>query len=736
MKKFKSLLFLVLCFVLAFGIYNTINPNGSKNAISNANAESISVTGQSVPDYPILNYLSLSMRGTRFDYKNMKATYDEVRYNNRVERSNVKYIVCVNDAFSVNFMPLEYRYRLTYTHTSDFSVKTSTITTEPNATSFEYGDKTYYFRFYDKRLNIYNVDPASSSAIPTVFSENAPNELIKFNKFTDRNEIIITNSITLNSNASAFNGKFEYPIDIEIYTTPTSTTAQKYTLNITKPAIMFANNEEAIASFESFRSGSYHEVDNWLKPEQSYNKLSLNMLSSKFNYSEDNPLYFNLNFNGFVYTFKVFSKTYGSENYLFVDYRDDANSDESKRLTRLATALIYQGVNSNGNAIYAPDPSQSIKSSDNFSMTFEKRGRYSLEFYDNTYLLGSASPNYYSTSFYISDDSGTTESVFENIYIISELNKQNGSSEYIVNTSIQNNSIKSTIKNLNQKYGDVGIKDAIKYIEISKTLYGSSDNITKYEYYIPTGSTYADEVVNLKASHPDWDITIYENFDSEEKGFLNQNGDFSFISDADGYYQIAVHKANSTNQKKEYNFTIVTQAKSTFTVDGKTLEASEPYKTQPSTHTKRIENNDKINFDLAFSSNPSTLKSTTLDKTYINTYTVLLGKQLVNVSADIGKDYITFNCQGVGDLIVEITFNGETVPYELNSEKGNSSVTYHDYGTYTVKITDSMGTTDTLTFSLTKKLNASAIILIVVAGIILVAVATFVIISRAKPKTR
>ena len=270
---------------------------------------------------------------------------------------------------------------------------------------------------------------------------------------------------------------------------------------------------------------------------------------------------------------KVFSKTYGSENYLFVDYRDDANSDESKRLTRLATALIYQGVNSNGNAIYAPDPSQSIKSSDNFSMTFEKRGRYSLEFYDNTYLLGSASPNYYSTSFYISDDSGTTESVFENIYIISELNKQNGSSEYIVNTSIQNNSIKSTIKNLNQKYGDVGIKDAIKYIEISKTLYGSSDNITKYEYYIPTGSTYADEVVNLKASHPDWDITIYENFDSEEKGFLNQNGDFSFISDADGYYQIAVHKANSTNQKKEYNFTIVTQAKSTFTVDGKTLEA-------------------------------------------------------------------------------------------------------------------------------------------------------------------
>ena len=207
MKKFKSLLFLVLCFVLAFGIYNTINPNGSKNAISNANAESISVTGQSVPDYPILNYLSLSMRGTRFDYKNMKATYDEVRYNNRVERSNVKYIVCVNDAFSVNFMPLEYRYRLTYTHTSDFSVKTSTITTEPNATSFEYGDKTYYFRFYDKRLKIYNVDPASSSAIPTVFSENAPNELIKFNKFTDRNEIIITNSITLNSNASAFNGK-------------------------------------------------------------------------------------------------------------------------------------------------------------------------------------------------------------------------------------------------------------------------------------------------------------------------------------------------------------------------------------------------------------------------------------------------------------------------------------------------------------------------------------------------
>ncbi len=744
MKKLRNLLFLALSFILAFGVYKLAIPHTTENNFS-ANAESVSVMGEQVPDYPLLDYVSLSMRDKKFDYTNMKATFDETRYSNRTDRSNVNYIVSVNDAFSINFKPLEFRYSLSYSGASNYSVKTTTIPLKAGAESFEYEGITYYFRLYTRTLNIYRIDPASSSAIPIVYSQNNENELIKFttdaylNENTNRydtyvNEIILTNSITLNSDSAQINGNYEYPVSIGVYTTSTSTQAQQYTLTITKPAITFANNEEAIANFASFKIGGYSENDNWLKPEQSFNRLELTFLSNKYNYSENNPLYFNINYNGFVYTFNVYSKIYGTQEYLFVNYSDSSNEDPNKRLSHLATELISHTTN--GNIVYEPDPNNSVISNNNFTMTFEKRGRYEIEFYDNTHLLGSSNANYYSTSFYVKDDSGTVDSAFENIYIIAEANKSDGSSEYIVNTSIQNFSVKSTIKNLIDETKTNELKDVIKYIEISKTLYGSSDNITTYEYYIPTGSSYTQEILNLKTSHPDWDINIYEDFDAEDKNFINNNGDFSFLSEADGYYEIAVHKVSSSKQTKDYNFTIVTQAKATFTVDGKTLEASEPYKTQPSTHTKQIQNNDKIAFSLTFSSNPTNVKTPNIDKTYINSYTVLLGRQLVTIEADIGKDYITFNCQGVGDMLVEITFNGETVPYSLNSEDGNGSVTFYDYGTYTVKITDSMGTTDIQTFSLTKKLNTSAILLIVFAGVILLAVVTFVIISRAKPKTR
>ena len=83
-----------------------------------------------------------------------------------------------------------------------------------------------------------------------------------------------------------------------------------------------------------------------------------------------------------------------------------------------------------------------------------------------------------------------------------------------------------------------------------------------------------------------------------------------------------------------------------------------------------------------------------------------------------------------------MTYNGNTETFILNSEAGNNIISRTEYGKYDIKIVDSMGTETTYSTTLKKKLNNSAMILIVLSSIIGTCVLLFVIKARGKIATR
>ena len=135
----------------------------------------------------------------------------------------------------------------------------------------------------------------------------------------------------------------------------------------------------------------------------------------------------------------------------------------------------------------------------------------------------------------------------------------------------------------------------------------------------------------------------------------------------------------------------------------------------------------------------------TLDKTYINNYTISYGVQQVSIEqfepeVEEGEkkvDNLSLNFMGVGELTVEVSINGgEKTVYKLNYEEKNFSLTFTEYGTYTVRLVDSMGTETTAVYSFQKKLNTSAIALLVLSGIIATVIVLFVLKARGKVATR
>jgi hypothetical protein len=88
------------------------------------------------------------------------------------------------------------------------------------------------------------------------------------------------------------------------------------------------------------------------------------------------------------------------------------------------------------------------------------------------------------------------------------------------------------------------------------------------------------------------------------------------------------------------------------------------------------------------------------------------------------------------DITLSVTFNGVTTDYILNSENGQNTISFTEYGTYTVRLVDSMGTQTSGVFKYSKKLNTSALALIILSAIIVLAILAFIMISRGKVKTR
>ena len=144
---------------------------------------------------------------------------------------------------------------------------------------------------------------------------------------------------------------------------------------------------------------------------------------------------------------------------------------------------------------------------------------------------------------------------------------------------------------------------------------------------------------------------------------------------------------------------------------------------------------------LTFFRNPSATKTTVLDKTYLNEYTINYAMQLVKMEqieiikegTDKALNVLAIQFHGVGDIKVKVTVNSITTDYTVQS---GENLIFENYGEYSVSIQDSMGTTATAEFSFQKPTSVSAIILIALVCVLILAIVLFVIASRGKVSTR
>ena len=162
--------------------------------------------------------------------------------------------------------------------------------------------------------------------------------------------------------------------------------------------------------------------------------------------------------------------------------------------------------------------------------------------------------------------------------------------------------------------------------------------------------------------------------------------------------------------------------------------------TETINYTNRIQNSDPIQFSVKYGDRTPTNSNKVLDITYLNEYYIMYGMQTVDISSVTNEDNnaITFTFLGVGDMTVYITYNGVESVYTFNSEKLDNKITFSEYGTYSITLVDSMGTmpTEAYVVDFEKGLNTSALILIILSSIIVLAIVVFIIMVRSRVRTR
>ena len=132
-------------------------------------------------------------------------------------------------------------------------------------------------------------------------------------------------------------------------------------------------------------------------------------------------------------------------------------------------------------------------------------------------------------------------------------------------------------------------------------------------------------------------------------------------------------------------------------------------------------------------------KTFTLGKTYLNEYTINYAMQAVKIEkVDVlingePSKLLGIKIQGIGDIEVEVTVNSQTQKFTIQS---GDVLEFDGYGKYSVSVKDSMGTTGALVIDYSKPVSMSAVIMIVLVGVIVLAIVLFVIASRGKMKTR
>lgn len=689
MKSLKKLLLFCFLFAVIFAGLNLQNFSQA-SAVDNPPLET-----------DIFDYVTITQSGQILNNSNVKISEDEHEIT-----------IYANESATITFNPFERNYTISsLSDTMNFVDRQNTIIiekTDPDTypDTFEYKGYTYYFRISTQNvLSVYKNNPAVAGTTTTMSTANS--DLVSFVEDDSKITITYTESYTLLSSAS--DSRF-------IFTVGNLSTIRQ--INFIRPIINFSNSANTVVEFNTFEQmdgGEYYPPTSTIQSEQIFNKIQINFINN--NYTENNPLYFDINYNGFTYSLMLYSKEYNSTNYLYVNYFDENNNENNYYV---ATPLILDENNE-----LVPDTRYGIDASRNlFSFIFENTGRYSFEVYDSTYIYGMKNSNYYQTSFYIVDEESSD---FENIYMIAQTTEDDGTEiEYIVSTSTLNNNVKLSIKNLTAIGSNTSLDKVIDHVEVIQALFGGSGNIP-----IPTSYS-VEEILDM----------------------IDENGDVVFEFNEDAYYQVYIYPYVEEGQEqyspepKLYEFTLIKQAKTTFTIGDYTHEATIPYHTEIIDYTFNI--NSPMEFKVKFSSQQAEVDET-INKTYVNRYEIMYGMedaliQKIEAQPSTGEDdeeeapaptdSLTVQFFGVGALKVTVTFNNQTTVYDLNSEEGNNTLTFTEYGTYTFELVDSMGTTRTAMFTLEKKLNTSAIVLIVLSCVIVAAVVIFVLVARSRIKTR
>ncbi len=722
MKVLKKLFLSVLVSCCALGLFVGFSSE-------TAYAESLNSS--------VFNHITLTQEGNVLTYDNLLQYTDE--------DGTISTYIISNDSITVNFNPFEGYYIFDRDSLEDderFSINETVYTFEKNydtgdyLTQFSYNGTTYYFRLVDNgdndvTVNIYQTNPTSeqqtvyiSSQTGTVTSAGliadsvagriSGTSLIYGYNYDNYVEIHVINSIT--AYPSTFEddttARFEFTARLR---TQSSSSTTSYVLEFMKPSIQFDNNKGSIVQF--ITNGDEDTADTLLPPEMNFQTLNLEFIQN--NYSRINPLYFNINYNGFIYNFMMYVETYSGTDYLFVNYFEYVTDDSGATTVSVKEYLATELKEDGDSLVLGTNRYEEIY---NFCMTFTKPGRYEIEFYDETYNLGLSNPNYYSTSFYIFEEPTTIDNAFNNIYIIAQLlDDNNDPLEYIVSNATLNSSVLVTIKNLDN-LGDYSLEDVIDRIVVRTSSIGQAADVISETVY-----TIEDIQNNL----------------------LENDGDFKITLEDDNRYRILVYKkttdGSTSSEYVSYAFSIVKKAKISYSDTDygvELIEASEMYVTEVHTFSKYIVSTSPMTVIIKYrNTNTNDLigddSAKTLDISYYNEYTVSLGLPYASVTSSKTDTSITFTCLGIGDITVEVTYNGTTSTYLLNSEEGNSTITFEEqYGSYSVKITDSMGNQSSTTATLSKPINTSAIIFFVLIAVILLFIVIFILRARGRISTR
>lgn len=723
MNKSNKFLNVCMSFILALTFLIAPFPKPKNEIVSAAPSYNVQVV-----DANMLNYVSVSIDGQTLDSESIKNldTDDDGKFDTSyvfANRSVTMVFDSFNYAYETTFNP-SYFYEPTY----ELIELTKLAEDLDFPYSFTYGEKEYTYSIANNDvITIRNAETSSSfsnSSFVSIASETETSRVLKF----------IT-SYTLKSDAP--NTSFQF-VPFNYISNSEKTTG--YTINFERPVANFNDNHVTMFTCTGLDVGDTPYISEIIEDELSYENLKFQITNN--NYTENNPLYFDINHDGFVFTFKLFSKTYGPDELLFVEY-----FDEQKQINKqsLATKLDKDGnvINDIDSPVYKYDGNTT--NFNMFSIDFTKPGRYEISVYDETYKLKLNDHNFDSTSFYIkTSDSLNSNSAFQNAYAIMQKYDDEGQlSDYIVTGSTQNNNVQVTLKNLQFYFENDEVINSFTPTEETPEL-----NVVEFIKTTLTGS------LNVP-------VSTYYSVETLKKE-LEKSPDFKFDCSDDAFYEINIYQyqknANGSYSIKNtthYQFTIVKSPKISFTVfkvdenndripipgtdrfETEIKEGSVPYETTPVEYKINIDSEMQV-IRFFSSSNPGQ-KTFTLGKTYLNEYIINYAMQAVKIEkVDIVENGETLKVlgvkfQGVGDIEVEVTVNSQVQKHTL---KSGDTLKFENYGIYSFSIKDSMGTTGTLVIDYSKPVSTSAVILIVLVGVLVLAIVLFIVASRGKMKTR